>query len=230
MKNIHKQFVEKYSNAVTDMKKTKILKLTYHSNGKKTERWLERKKKPRTFKSCMLNLKCKKITAKKSSVVIQSRHWIIQVQYRDYTHVWQGFACLGPNKAMLRTQQGTQAYRLSALSGYIQHTVPKLTQNSAYSTNRACHGWNGCNDTRRVGAQTKRPKGQNVSRHTIRCQGRFVLVRFVCASSGVWVRCTYVNKTYTVAHPLRPQARLFLFGNSDYVWYSVVGCGLFIMF
>ena len=72
MKNIHKQFVEKYSNAVTDMKKTKILKLPYHSNGKKTERWLERKKKPRTFKSCtsMLNLKCKKITAKKSSVVI----------------------------------------------------------------------------------------------------------------------------------------------------------------
>ena len=72
MKNIPKQFVEKYSNAVTDMKKTKILKLPYHSNGKKTERWLERKKKPRTFKSCtsMLNLKCKKITAKKSSVVI----------------------------------------------------------------------------------------------------------------------------------------------------------------
>ena len=64
MKNIPKQFVEKYSNAVTDMKKTKILKLPYHSNGKKTERWLERKKKPRTFKSCMLNLKCKKITEK----------------------------------------------------------------------------------------------------------------------------------------------------------------------
>ena len=133
MKNIHKQFVEKYSNAVTDMKKTKILKLPYHSNGKKTERWLERKKKPRTFKSCMLNLKCKKITAKKSSVVIQSRHWIIQVQYRDYTHVWQGFACLGPNKAMLRTQQGTQVYRLSALSGYIHYTAHCPKTNSKLS-------------------------------------------------------------------------------------------------